>query len=189
MKLKNIAKLHCNMLSQGLTKTKYDFRFRTLLFSVIYIAEEFPHELLFGCHSHNLFFVVKVEDNYNIIAYMECYKELVKALGLRWDPLHPFKPTIFFEEFDDATPLVTTPINIPTMLDIAICSRDVEDAMKIYFFGWKNHLNESRPSKDNLTKTHRICGRATFNICKKYKISSRWTDDPKNANKYHEPNI
>lgn len=75
------------------------------------------------------------------------------------------------------------------MLDIAICSRDVEDEMKIYFFGWRTHNpNESGPRKENLAKTDRICGRAVAEICKRCHISSRWTDDPKLAQNYHAPN-
>jgi Family of unknown function (DUF6037) len=189
MNLPQLAYLHQDMKRQTLSKTKFDFQFRKLSFSVIYIAEQFPHELLFGCLSHNLFFVIQVKPGYQISTYLDkSYGELVRALDLRPDPSNPFSPKIFFQSFEGAIPAKTKPSNIPTLRDLAILSRDVEEADKIYFFGWLNHDGiKSKPSVKNLAKTQRICGNLAHNICLKYHISSKWTDDPSKEVQYYEP--
>lgn len=190
MNLQHLPRLHASMIEQGLTKTKFDFHFRTLRFSVIYIAESrFPHELLFGCRAHNLFFVVNVSRDYRISTYLnESYGELVRALDLQPDPANPFKPAVFFEAFDEATPTATSPANTPSISDVALLSRDVEEADKVFFFGWLPHDGrKSGPSDANLTKTKRICGVKTYELCLRHHISSRWTDDPNRAVQFHEP--
>jgi hypothetical protein len=189
MKLERLAHLHNNMKAQGMTKTKFEFRFRSLVFSVIYIAEQFPHELLFGCRAHNLFFVVEVSRDFTIGTYLgDAYGALLEALGIKPNPSNRFSPNIFFEEFKAAIPLSTSPANSPTVTDIALNRRDVEDSAKIYFLGWLPHDGvRSRPSASNLAKTKLICGHATYDTCLRNHISSRWTDIEDLAQQYHEP--
>lgn len=189
MKLERLAQLHSSMSAQGITKTKFEFQFRNLLFSVIYISEQFPHELLFGCRTHNLFFVVKVSHDFTIGTYLgESYGVLLDALGLQPNSNNRFSPNAFFEEFKVVIPLSTSPTNVPTVTDIASNRRDVEDAHKIYFLGWLPHDGvRSSPTTSNLAKTMRICGHATYNTCLRNHISSRWTDIKELAQQYHEP--
>lgn len=189
MKLEQLAHLHSDMKAQVITKTKFEFRFRNLLFSVIYIAEQFPHELLFGCRAHTLFFVVEVSRDFTISTYLgDSYRALLDALGLEPNQNNRFSPNVFFEEFKVAIPQTTSPANVPTVTDIASNRRDVEDADKIYFLGWLPHDGvRSRPSAANLAKTKRICGPATYDLCLRNHISSRWTDIEELAQQYHEP--
>ncbi len=189
MKLESLSQLYNNMKAQGLTKTKFDFRFRTLLFSVIYVAEQFPHELLFGCRTSNLFFVVRVSKNFEVSTHLgENYSVLVKALGLHSDPSNPFSPNVLFEGLKAAIPLTTTAANTPNIVEIASLSRDVENADKIYFIGWLNHDGiSSKPSLENLAKTKRICGQVAYETCIQHHISSRWTDDIGRALPYTVP--
>jgi len=190
MKLDSLALLHANMKAQGITKTKFDFYFRNLLFSVIYIAEQLPNELLFGCRAHNLFFVVPVSHDFVIGTHLgENYNALMDALGLRHpNPGNRFSPNVFFEEFKNAIPQTTTKVNVPTITDISSISRDVEEAHKIYFLGWLPHDGvSSKPTAENLAKTKRICGHATHDFCYRHHISSKWSDIEKLAQQYHEP--
>lgn len=189
MKLDRLAYLYRSMSDQGMTKTKIEFQFRNLMFSVIYIAEQFPHELLFGCRAHNLFFVVEVSDDFTIGTYLrDSYRALLDALGVQPNPNNPFSSNAFFEEFRAAIPMNTFPANIPSVTDIASNRRDVEDADKIYFLGWLQHDGiRSHPSASNLEKTKRICGHATHDTCLRNHISSRWTDIEELAQQYHEP--
>jgi len=191
MKLENLELLHRNMKAQDLTKTAFDFQFRDLNFAVIYLAEVFPHELLIGCRAHNLFLVVEVSEAFEISTYLGYhYAELARALGLRYDPENPFKSSVFFEALRQAIPPTTTPANTPSMTDIARHSRDVEDADKVYFLGWINHDGkQSKPSQENLAKTKRICGQEAYEICLRYHISSRWTDEADRAVAYHAPRV
>ncbi|GAC1610713.1 MAG: hypothetical protein NVS3B3_20160 [Aquirhabdus sp.] len=110
------------------------------------------------------------------------------ALDLRSDKSNPFSPSVFFEAFDNVTPISTGSANTATIEDIAINSRDVEDADKIHFFGWLNHNGKnSKPSQENLAKTKRICGLAEYELCLKHHISSRWTDVSDLAVPYYRP--
>lgn len=189
MKLDNLALLYANMKAQGIIKTKFDFPFRNLLFSVVYIAEQFPNELLFGCRAHNLFFVVQVPRNFVIGTHLgENYNALVNALGLRPNADNKFSPNVFFEEFKKTIPQTATMANVPTITDLASISRDVEEAHKIYFLGWGPHDGiRSKPTVENLAKTKRICGHAAHDFCRSHHISSRWTDNETMAQQYHEP--
>ena len=189
MHVPNLAQLHANMVAQRLTKTKFDFRFRTLSFSVIYIAELFPHTLLVGCRAHNLFFVIEVRKGYNLTAYLGGnYRPLMDALHLQRDPANPFSPAVLFNALADAVPLTTCAANTPAPTDIARLSRDVEEADKVYFMGWTVHDGKkSDVSEKNLAKTLRLCGSATHAHCRRNHISSRWTDDEARATQYREP--
>lgn len=191
MKLENLSLLYSNMRAQKLSKTKFEFRFRALLFSVIYIAEQFPHELLFGCRAHNLFIVVQVSKDFTVSTFLgDSYGALIRALNLHPDSNNPFSSNVFFAEFKTAIPCVTMAANTPTVNEIASNRCDVDDADKNYFFGWLNHggINSS-PSTENLLKTRKICGDATYEICRRHLISSRWTADENKALQYDEPTI
>lgn len=189
MKLENLQQLNNNMFKQQITKTKFDFTFRHLFFSVIYIAEQFPHELLFGCKTHNLFFVVSVDKNFTISTYLgDGYLDLLNALDLKSNNANRFSPNVFFGAFKDAIPTSTTNANNPTMNEMAAISRDVEESDKEYFLGWLSHDGiKSNPSRENLAKTRRICGYDEYQIFAKHKISSRWTGIEMQSKKYTPP--
>lgn len=189
MQLHRLSQLHLSMRTTGINKTRFEFQFRNLTFSVIYLAEQFPHELLFGCVHHNLFFVVEVRPGYNISTFLgDSFYPLVRALGLKRDPANPFHPSVFFDAFETSTPITANPANTPTVRDIALQRRDVEEADKIYFMGWVNHDGKlKKPTEENLAKTLRICGHAVYQRCRKYHISSRWTDDPDQERPYFDP--
>lgn len=190
MKLNRLEILHQDMISQGIIKTRFVFNFRNLQFSVVYIADNFPHTFLFGCVAHNLFFVLNVNDRYEISTFLgDNYPPLLNALNLNYDPNNPFSANVFFEEFSKIIPITANVANTPTMTDIAILSRDVEEAHKIHFCGWRPHdgvTSNARPG--NLHKTLRICGSAAHDVCNAHNISSRWTDDATKAVPYYPPN-
>lgn len=190
MRLDRLELLHQDMASQGIVKQRFSFRFRTLQFSVVYIAEEFPHTLLFGCVAHNLFFVLEVNSDYEIPIYLgDSYKPLLKALDLRYDPNNRFSPSVFFEEFSQVIPVGAGVNNIPTMTEVAVLSRDVDEEHKTHFCGWRPHDGvTSNATPENLHKTLRLCGSNAHKVCLQHNISSRWTDDASKATPYYEPN-
>ena len=189
MILDRLATLHQDMLAQSITRIKFVFNFRNLQFSVVYIAENFPHTLLFGCVAHNLFFVLTVGDKYEISTFLgDNYPLLLKALDLRHNPENPFSPKVLFQEFNDRIPQRANANNTPTMTEIAMLSRDVEEPDKVHFCGWRTHDGKtSNVTPNNLHKTFRICGSATHAVCRQHNISSRWTDDASRAIRYYEP--
>ncbi|WP_020161271.1 DUF6037 family protein [Methylobacter marinus] len=190
MRLNRLESLHQDMNAQGIIKNRFVFNFRNLEFSVVYIAENFPHILLFGCIAHQLFLVLEVNDRYEIATYLgDNYRALVDALNLEYDPNNPFRPNVFFDEFSLAIPMTANANNTPTMTEVAVLSRDVEEADKIHFCGWRPHDGvNSNARSGNLHKTLRLCGAAAHKVCREYNISSRWTDDASKAVPYYPPN-
>lgn len=190
MRLDRLEALHQSMNTQGIAKTRFIFNFRNLQFSVVYIAENFPHTLLIGCIANQLFFVLKVDRKYEISTYLgDNYRALVDALNLQYDPDNHFRSNVFFEEFSQIIPTVANIANTPTITEIAILSRDVEEADKTHFCGWRPHDGvTSNVRQENLQKTLRLCGSAAYKVCKEHNISSRWTDDVNNAVPYYPPN-
>lgn len=191
MKLERLEELYQSMRTQNIIKTRFIFNFRNLQFAVIYIAEQFPHTLLFGCIEHNLFFVLNVNSRYEISTYLgKDYQPLLDALNLKHDPNNPFSPNVFFEEFSQIIPCTTNVTNTPTMAEVAALSRDIEEADKRHFCGWRIHDGvTSNATSHNLSKTLRLCNTEVHNICVTHNISSCWTDDPNRAVPYHAPNI
>lgn len=189
LKLARLEQLHQSMVAQGIVKQRFGFQFRSLKFSVVYVAERFPHTLLLGCIAHNLYFVLDVDSKYGISLYMgDNYDRLVAALGLKYDPNNKFSPRVFFEEFGQAIPTVATQNNVPTITEVAKLSRDVDEADKVHFCGWRiNDGVSSNVSQENLQKTLRICGYAAYKVCAAHNISSRWTDDASKAVEYFDP--
>lgn len=188
LNLKGLPLLHSDMISKGISKTRFEFSFREIDFKVVYIAESFPHTLLIGCQNNNLFIVRNVNNDYSISTYLgDTYNKLIDLLGFKQNMLNPFKPGTFFEIFDKATPCYASKKNIPSMLEIALLSNDVEESDKIYFYHWRNHDGvTSNATPENLEKTKRICGLEAYEACLKHNISSCWTDYPQNA-EYHLP--
>lgn len=190
MKLERLETLHQDMITQNILKTRFIFNFRNLQFSVIYIAEEFPQTLLFGCVAHNLFFVLDVDEQYQIKTFLgDNYRPLLDALNLEYDPNNHFSPNVFFEEFRIVIPLHTNPNNTPSITEIAVLRRDVDEEDRIHFCGWRTHDGiTSNATTENLSKTQKICGRAAYEVCRAHNISSRWTDDKSLAKPYYPPN-
>jgi len=173
-----------------MTKTKFNVGIGRLSFSVIYIIDAEPHLLLFGCSGFNLFFTIEVMRGFHVSPYLGCYNELVKALGLEFDPNNRYTPTKFFMEFNQKIPQSTSLSRAPTITDIARLSHDVEDADKIYFLCWKNHDGATtRPTPRNLEKTKRLCGVDVYHICETNHISSCWTDDSNQEKPFTRPSI
>lgn len=188
MVLKNLPLLYQNMKDQNIDRIMFNFDFRNLRFSVIYIAEEFPHELLFGCVAHNLTIIITVDKDFRISTYIDNYQQLLNALQLKFDPDKKFTPSVLFEAFDETTPTSTAGLKRPTISDIAINRRDVEESEKIYFLKWRSHNGiDSRPTQKNLEKTRKICGLAAYDFCRRHNISSCWTDQKHLQQQYHFP--
>lgn len=192
MILNRLELLYNSMTSQGITRCRFSYRLRHLQFSIIFLADYDPMELLFGCHAENIFFTSRVwKKNFALNTYLgDAYLPLVRALGLKPDPSNPYSPKAFFEEFNKHIPGTTTPRAVPTQREIAENSKDIEDSEKIYFFGWIMHDGKtSKPRVENLEKTKRICGIQIYEVCKLNLISSRWTEDAEKAIAFYLPTI
>ncbi|MCE7032883.1 DUF6037 family protein [Lysobacter sp. GX 14042] len=75
-----------------------------------------------------------------------------------------------------------------TPADVIRTYRNVEQADRIYFCGWRdNTVRGDRVSSANLAKTRRCLGQAAHDLCRRRNLSSRRTDDPHRARDYFAP--
>jgi methylthioribose-1-phosphate isomerase len=146
---------------------------------VIYLNDCSPQELVFGCQHHNIFFKVAVYSNYNIGVMIadQAFFAIRDLLRTNETSSAALLSKDIFVDFAPKIPVAANRAGVPTHEEILNNSRDVEESEKIYFCGWLIHDGvTSRPTPANLAKTMRACGQEFFEFCKKYNISSRWTD-------------
>lgn len=168
------------MLAQNMKRTKFRITINKAVFSIIYFIDSKPHKLAIGIHAKNVFFEIPVKKGFIIRAYLgEHYQDVYEALGLSPNSENPFGSRGFFEEINNRIPETTNPGNKPKPRDVIFFRRDVEEADKIYFCGWKdNDIRGEKLSDKNLHKTRQLLDEEAYIMCKTYNISSRWTDEP-----------
>lgn len=168
------------MKGQNLDRYKFRHRHGRATFDVLFFTDTRPFELLFGCLGANFAMTVTVRPGFVIDPYLdkESYRGLCDVLGLTPDPNNRFSTRAFFVEFDERVPRRATPAGVPHPHEVAVYRRDVEEADKIYFCGWRNNeVRGENVTKKNLDKTLMLLGRAAFDRCRRHNTSSCWTDD------------
>ncbi|EOP32245.1 MULTISPECIES: DUF6037 family protein [Bacillus] len=189
MKLTGLEPLYQSMRAQKMTRTKFKITINKAIFSIIYFIDSKPHKLAIGIHAKNVFFEIPVNKGFTIKAYIDKhYKDVYEALGLSPNSTNPFSSRAFFEEINKRIPTTTNPGNTPKPRDVIYFRKDVEEAEKIYFFGWKdNDIRGEKLSDENLHKTRQLLDEKAYIMCKTYNISSRWTDDSAKEVAYTSP--
>lgn len=189
--ISNLKSIYSQMKINKLERYIFEYEFNNIIFQCLYFLDESPHLLGFGVAKYNFYFEIEVKHGFQINPKLNesDYIQLCKILKLKYDPNNPFKPSIFFEEFNKALPSVVHTYTTPTPQAIAIHRRDVEEADKIYFKGWKDHSKTgNKVSQKNLEKTKKLLSNRAYELCKKKNISSCWTDKLEFAKKYKDPN-
>ncbi|WDZ51786.1 DUF6037 family protein [Acinetobacter vivianii] len=181
MKLTGLIPLFESMKAQKIKRYKFKFQRSKAIFDVIFFTDTTPdYLLLFGARGVNFSFTIPVKKGFLIeVADLapEVYKKLVRVLGIEYDPNNKFRPIYFFEDFNKSIPSSAHPRNIPEPHEIAVYTNDVEEADKIYFYGWKdNTIDGKQVTEENLEKTKKLLGYETYLVCRSRNISSKWTD-------------
>ena len=193
MKLTGLLPLYKSMRSQGIERTKFRYQHNHLLFDCFFFIDTVPEpfELVLGCIGHDFAIYVKVLKGFEIRTYIEpeeAFRALTKALKQGKGSEHVFSAKEFFEEFNRAIPQHAQPDAVPTPQDVARIYPDIEDALKVHFCGWlDNNKAATTVQPKNLEKTRRYFGQRIFEMAKKRNLSSKWTDDPDKAIRFHEP--
>lgn len=185
-----LRQLYKSMREQGIERQRFPYTHGKIVFDVFFFIDDNPFELLFGVHSHNFAFSFKVEKGFRVESQMdnEEYKRLCAILELRFDPNNTFSPANFLKSFNEHIPSIATPNRIPQPHETAAVRRDVHEAEKIYFCGWRNNnLQKDRVSPMNLDKTLKNLGKTVYDLCKRRNISSRWTDIYKDKIDFYLP--
>lgn len=190
MVLDGLRKLCSSMKSQDMDRYKFNFKYNNVSFDVFFFRDKVPFVLMFGVWVDNFYFEIEVRKGFIISDGMDNddYNNLLKILKLNPDSNSPFKPKYFFEEFNRSIPPHANINNRPKAHEIAYYKRDVEEANKIYFCGWRdNTIQSEHVSGENLKKTRILLGEKAYQRCIEKNISSRWTDNPSREIDYYIP--
>ncbi len=187
MKLTGIENLYKDMKIKKIERYKFNFIYAKVEFDVIFFIDESPFILMFGVKKTRFYFEVEVKSGYQIVPYFDekVYRELVALFEFNINEKGPFKPIYFFEALNDRFPAYASINERPSPSELAHYYRNIEEADKIYFWGWIDHEKNKKENKDykgnvskeNLEKTKKLLGYKAYERCKKKNISSRWTDD------------
>jgi hypothetical protein len=179
MKLNGLKELYKSMKQHKIERYKFDFSFQGVKFDVLYFIDEHPNILAFGIKEHNYYFEIPVSKGFEIKPFLDKYNEFCLIMGFKYDPVSPFKTSIFFDEFNKQIPSSASRINIPKPHEIAIYRNNVEEADKIYFKKW---LDNSKVGKNvsivNLEKTCKLLSYEAYLMCESKNISSCWSANP-----------
>ncbi|KQQ18752.1 hypothetical protein ASF48_17695 [Rathayibacter sp. Leaf299] len=178
--LPRLRTLHAQMRAAGETRCRFTWPTRRhgREFSVVFLTDLRPMVLLFGLCGGQLAFEFDVDADYSFRPFLgEKYSALLDALGLRPDREDPFRPSAFFQDFADVIPVALASTRPVTPRDVPR-TRQIEDAEKIYFIGWRYHGAGSHVSFANLEKTRVLLGEEFHHRCRDGNISSCWSDDP-----------
>ncbi|WP_240339690.1 DUF6037 family protein [Halobacillus ihumii] len=188
MKLSGLGNLHSSMRDQSIDRYKFNFTFNNVKFDVMYFIDEKPNILAFGIVKHNYYFEIPVKEGFYIKPFLEEYSKFCKIMGFKYQPDNPFRPSKFFEEFNGQIPSNAKHKNVPKPHQIAVYRNDVEESEKIYFVKWRDNTKAGHQvSPENLEKTRKLLSYKAYLRCKKKNISSCWSVNSSDENKYYLP--
>lgn len=188
-----LRQLHHLMRRVRVDRCSYAYRDGRAEVTVAFLTDERPYALLIvvrGPTTHC--FERQVHPGYRIDPFLgEHFGPLKEALGISGSTgAEPWGPIPFFTKLGANVPLTLSPHTPPPPPElIAQCRRDVDEADKIYFVGWKIHTRESgrHVTAENLEKTRRLLHSTFAEHCERSNISSVWTDDPARSRRVVAP--
>ena len=186
MKLYEIQPLLQDMGRNQARIDKFRFQYNQVEFEVIVLLERTPFEMLFGVIGHNFSFVLNLYKGYELEELSdETFYRLCNILNLKpgKEGLTSFK---FLKYFAQRIPEHYSGRSVQPH-EVAIHkSRNVSEADKIYFCGWRFYTDSERHAR-NFEKTKKWLGDEAYEFCKIHDISSCWTDKLEKRKDYYTP--
>jgi len=126
---------------------------------------------------HNSAVELPIDKDYSTPSYLDnnLYKQIIDLLGITFDPDNKFTPTSFFNIINNNIPEKYEKSNYYDVLFTESIIRDIEEADKIYFLGFRNNPSNQGVSPKNFEKTALAFGNKIANSLKEHNISTRWT--------------
>lgn len=190
MKLNGLLDLYKDMKLKDIERYRFEYQHGRTTFDIFFFIDEQPFVLLFGAKQSNFSFEIEVLPGFEISCILDKgdYRELCRILELVYNPQNKFSTKGFFESFNENIPSKANPKNIPKPHQVALYRKDIEDANKIFFIGWRdNDLKGEHVTDENLKKTKVLMGMNAYKVCKKKNISSCWTDIVGRSKEFHLP--
>ena len=186
MKLYEIKPLLQDMGRNKVKQDKFSFRYANLQFQVIILIEREPFELLFGLVDYNFSFTLCLRKGFelddmpdDVYFYLRSLMKLQKCDEV----LTSYK---LMQYFAARIPQKYSGKKVEPHEIAVYKQRDVPESKKIYFKGWQSHETDGKHVK-NLEKTRQWLGNDAYEYCKKYNISSCWSDHPSERKPYYSP--
>ncbi len=180
MHLNQLHNLEKIMRDNDIERYRFEYTHNGHRFDTIFLIDQNPFKLWLGAIRGDFVLGFDVSPNdFSINAYIDGdnYSSLCSFLGLEYQKGKPFSSSAFLTDFDDSIPRVVAnfnPRNIPRPRDMVIYHRDVEEADKIYFYGWlDNNKSSKHVSQENLEKTFNLLGARVHEFCRNYNYSTR----------------
>ncbi len=182
MKLSNLEKIYKRIRAENETYYIFPFEKNGVKFEILFDIFKTPFQLHFLQKSSNFSFKVIVEKGFEINPNLDKadYKNLCNVLGLKYDANNPFKPHLFFQEFNDAIPNYKKRVLVKQEL-FHFYKASIEESEKLYFDGfieWNKLNNGKTVSEKNLEKT-RILYPEHYLYCERENVSVRYTTEIK----------
>lgn len=182
MILTGLIPLYQSIRKENLTYALFDFRKNGVIFHVMFdIAPKSNYKLIIVAQGSKFELQVEVKRDFIVIPYIDSkkYKQLVKLLNLKYDPINKFRPESFFEEFNNKIPQSYTKPDRAVLLEFAKNKYHIEKKDKIYFRGFINWKKRERSEK-NTEKTRLLLPLICECLKDKIHISVAYTDIPNN---------
>lgn len=186
MTLYEIKPLLQDMGRNKAKQDKFSFRYANLQFQVIVLIEREPFELLFGVVDHNFSFTLCLRRGFNLDDMPDdVYFYLRKLLKLQKcdEGLTSYK---LMQYFASKIPKKYSGKKVEPHEIAVYKQQNVPESEKIYFKGWRSHETDGRHVQ-NLEKTRQWLGNDAYEYCKKYNISSCWSDRLSERKQYYSP--
>lgn len=186
MKLYQIYPLLQDMRRNKVKQDKFSFRYTNLQFQVIFLIEREPFELLFGVVDHNFSFTLCLHRGFSLDDIPDdVYFYLRRLMKLHKcdEVLTSYK---LMQYFASRIPKKYSGKKVEPHEIAVYKQRNVPEAEKIYFKGWRSHETDGRHAQ-NLEKTKQWLGDEAYEYCKKYNISSCWSEHPSERKQYYAP--
>lgn len=186
MKLYQIYPLLQDMRRNEVKQDKFSFQYANLQFQVIFLIEREPYELLFGIVDHNFSFTLCLHRGFELDDMPDdVYFYLRRLMKLQKcdEVLTSYK---LMQYFAAKIPKKYSGRKVEPHEIAVYKQRNVPESEKIYFKGWRSHETDGRHVQ-NLEKTRQWLGDEAYEYCKKYNISSCWSEHPSERKQYYAP--
>ena len=186
MKLYEIKPLLQDMGRNNAKIDKFRFTYNKVEFEVIVLIERSPFELLFGVIGYNYSFSLPLRAGYELQELPdEVFYKLCDILNLKpgRESLTSYK---FLKYVAKRIPTRYSKTKIQPHEIAKYKQRNIDDAHKIYFCGWKFYEGSERNAK-NFEKTKKWLGDEAYEFCKRNNISSCWTHIDLKRKDYYSP--
>jgi len=186
MKVNEFKPLIEDMNKNKIDKEHYKFDYNGYCIDVILSIVNGGYEILVAIHTHNWGCVLKMNDDFLVEMPNDAYYSLCDVLHLNWSENH-FNSSLFLQLLSKNAPSCSSLKGVNYReLRRYVSYRKVDEADKIYFCGWNDHILDKKTAR-NFDKTEFYFGKIVADYCRTNNISSLWSHIPRDEKHETKP--